>query len=614
MLKFMRQAGKTWIAKGLFGILLVSFAVWGIGPIFRGGGRVHTAAQAGSVKISTTEADQAFQQTVRNFERQYGFPLNPQMIAQLGFKQQALQQLVMQSLYDQEAHKLGLLLGTELVRQTIAAQPNFRDEQGKFDPQRFQAMIRNLGMNEAGYVQTLKGDIVRLLLMGSVKGSAQPSDTMARTYYAWKNERRLVDAIEIRAADMTGIAQPSDEDLQKYLTEHSDKFMAPEYRALTYALLDLKKIAEAVQVSDADIKAAYDAAPDSFGTPETRDIMQITTQDEALAKLIAAEAATKPLDEVAKAHNVIARPVAGISRTNTLPELATAIFGLEKDKPSEAVHSSMGWHVMVVTKVNAAVTKTLEQAKNEITASIQLQKGQEQLYDQTKKLQDALAGGASLADAAGQLGLEVVKIDATSHDGYRPDGTQITGQPLLAQVLSTSFDLPQGQVGQVQETGAGAYVAVVDTITPSQVKTLAEVKDEVRTAWLNAKRMELATAKANDMAEKLRQGETIRGMARSQPLDRDGSNRDKLPQPAIGHIFTSKVGDVLTAEADDGVWIIKVAEIKAAGLEGVDLASTRSELKEQMSNDLLEQFGNALRSSYGVTLNDAWLQQTADNE
>lgn len=614
MLKFMRHAGQTKIAKGLFIILLGSFAIWGIGPIFRGGGRVHTAAQAGHVKISTTEADQAFQQQVRGFERQYGFPLNPQMIAQLGFKQQVLQQLVMQSLYDQEASKLGLRLGTDLVRQTIAAQPNFRDEEGRFNPKRFQEFLRQIGMNEAGYVQTLKGDIVRLLLMGSVKGSAQPSDTLTRTYYEWQNEQRVVDSVEIRAADMTGVPQPTNEDLQKYLTDNSSQFMAPEYRGLTYAVLDLKKISAAIQVSDADIKAAFDAAPDSFGTPETRDIVQITTQDENLAKQIATEAAGKPLEDVAKAHNIIARPVAGISRSNTLPELATAIFALEQGKPSEAIHSSMGWHVIVVTKSTPAVTKTLEQAKNEISASIQLQKGQEQLYDITKKLQDTLAGGTTLPDAAKQLGLDVITVEETSHDGFKPDGSQITGQPLLRQVLASSFDQPQGQVGQVQETGAGAFVAVVDNVIPSHVKPLAEVKSEVQTAWLNAKRMELAVAKATEQAEKLRQGESLRSMASSQPLKRDGSNRDKLPEASINHIFASKVGDVLTAEANDGVWIIKLTAIKPAQMERADLAPVRTELKQQMANDILQQFGNALRSSYGVTLNDAWLQQTADAE
>ncbi len=82
MLQIMRRGAQSWVAKGLFIILLVSFAVWGIGPIFQGG-RVQTAATAGNVKISSAEADQAFMQQVRQFERQYGMTLNSEMIAQL---------------------------------------------------------------------------------------------------------------------------------------------------------------------------------------------------------------------------------------------------------------------------------------------------------------------------------------------------------------------------------------------------------------------------------------------------------------------------------------------------------------------------------------------------
>lgn len=614
MLKSMRIAAQSRIAKGLFIILVGSFAVWGIGPIFRGAGRMTTAAEAGNVKISTTEADHAFQQRVRQFEQQYGISLNAQLIAQLGFKQQVIQQIVMQSLYDQEASKLGLRLGNELVRQTIAAQPNFRNAAGQFDPNMFHQLLSQVGMSEAGYVQTLKGDIVRLMLMGGVRGSAQPSDTLARTYYTWKNERRVVEAMQVKSADMSGVPSPTEDDLNKYLTDHSDKYMAPEYRALSFAVINMVKVAEGIDVSADEIKAAYDAAPDSFGTPETRNILQITTQDQALAEKIATESASKPFEEVAKAHDLTPRPVEGMTRASILPELGDAVFTLEQGKPSQAIKSPMGWHVILVTKVTPGSTRTLEQAKNQIEAGIKMQRAQEQIYELTKKLQDTLAGGTSLADAAAQLGLEVTRIEATSHDGYKPDGTKIAGTSLLPQVLATAFGLQPGEPSQVQETDSGAYVVMVDSVTPAQVKPLAEVKNEISTAWFADKRLEMATAKATELAEKLRNGEAVRGMTRGTPLERDGSNRDKLPQTAISHIFSAKVGDVLTAEANDGVWIIKLAAINPAMVDGVDLSATRAELKDQMANDILEQFGNALRSSYGVTINDKWLQQSAENQ
>lgn len=611
MLQIMRRGAQSWVAKGLFIILLGSFAVWGIGPIFQGG-RVQTAAEAGNAKITAAEADAAFKQQVRQFESQYGISLSADMIAQLGFKRQILQRLVMQSLYDQEASHLGLRLGTELVRQTISAQPNFRNAQGQFDPNLFHQLLQQMGMSEATYVQTIKGDIVRLMLMGSVRGSALPSDLLTRNMYAWQNERRVVEAVEVKAAEMTGIPAPTEEELGKYLTENGDKFMAPEYRSLSYAVIDLGKIAAGLEMSAEDVKAAYDANPDEYNVAETRDILQITTQDQALAEKVAAEAASKPLDEVAAAHQLAARPVAGMTRASILPELSDVIFTLESGKPSQAVKSPMGWHVIVVTKVTPPATRTFDQVKNQIEASLRMQKGQEQVYELTRKLQDALASGASMSEAAGQLGLEAVTIDAVTADGYRPDGTEITGQPLLKTVLQTAFQLPQGQPSQVEEVPTGAFAVVVNTITPAQTKPLAEVKDEVAAAWTAERRMTEATQKATEMAEALRNGTAPRGMTRSEPLVRDGSNRGTLPQTALSHIFDSKAGDVLTAASDNSVWVIKVAAVNPAPVEGADMSAARTALKEDMSNDILEQFATALRTSYGVELNETWLQESAE--
>eukprot|EP01036_Dinobryon_divergens_P007131 gene7131-9500_t len=54
MLTGMRDASKSWLGKAvltvMFGFLIVSFAIWGIGDIFRGYGAT-TLAKVGSTEI-----------------------------------------------------------------------------------------------------------------------------------------------------------------------------------------------------------------------------------------------------------------------------------------------------------------------------------------------------------------------------------------------------------------------------------------------------------------------------------------------------------------------------------------------------------------------------------
>jgi peptidyl-prolyl cis-trans isomerase D len=178
-------------------------------------------------------------------------------------------------------------------------------------------------------------------------------------------------------------------------------------------------------------------------------------------------------------------------------------------------------------------------------------------------------------------------------------------------VVKAAFNVEQGQTSPVSPTAKGLFVVQVDGVTPSHVKPLEEVKTLVQAAWLEDKRAEMASAKASTLMEALGKGESVSGLERTTAIGRDGADRGQLDQTAVAGIFATKPGEVLTSKTQEGTWVIRVAEIKPAALEGVDLAPVRDSLKEQMANDLLEQYGAALRTGYGVTLNEAWLGQTA---
>lgn len=610
MLKAMRGAAQGWIAKTLFIILLGSFAVWGIGPIFRGG-RIHNAAKAGSVTISTTEADQAFQQQVRAMEQQYGMSLPPEIIAQLGLKRQVVQQMVMQSLFDQEAARVGLRMGREMVMQTISTQPIFRGENGKFDPARFRSLLSNMGMRESDYVNMLRSDIIRTLLMGGVRSGSTVPTLLARNVYAWENETRNVSAVEVTGASMTNVPSPKPEELAKYHADHADRYMAPEYRAINFVTIDQAKVAASIKLTDDEVKAAYDQAPGDFSEAEKRNIVQVTTNDKALAEKIAAEATARPLADVVKENNLMLRPLEGLTKAGTLPQLADLIFSLEANKPSPAIQSPMGWHVIQVTKITPANIRSFAEVRSKVEESLRSQKAADAAFELSKKLQDTLASGATLIETAQQLGLTVTKLDAVSGTGETPAGTKADSSPYLNDVLKMAFEVQQGEATQVSENASGFFVAQVESITPSQLRPLENVKSEVTAAWTAAKRLEMAEAKANEQADQLRKGSTLPGLTPISALKRNGNNKGSLPESVMEHIFTAKLGDVLTAKTDDSVWIVKVTGINPVKLDGADLKATTETLKESLANDLLEQFGTALRVDYGIEINEAWIKQTS---
>ena len=83
MLESMRRGAQSWVAKGLFGILVASFAMWGVADVFRGWGQ-GSLASIGGTQISQGEFQREFQRELEAFSRDAKQKLTPEQGKALG--------------------------------------------------------------------------------------------------------------------------------------------------------------------------------------------------------------------------------------------------------------------------------------------------------------------------------------------------------------------------------------------------------------------------------------------------------------------------------------------------------------------------------------------------
>src|SRR4029077_4779902 len=96
----------------------------------------------------------------------------------------------------------------------------------------------------------------------------------------------------------------------------------------------------------------------------------------------------------------------GLMRREEMPSaLAEVAFESPVNKPSEPVKTPLGWHILRVYKIEPPVTQTFEQAKSKLEADLAQQEAVDRVYKIANKVDDALAGGATLGDAAEKFGL-----------------------------------------------------------------------------------------------------------------------------------------------------------------------------------------------------------------
>ena len=97
MMQGIRKAGQGFLGKLviaiMFGFLIISFAIWGVGDIFRGYGR-NEVAKIGKTEISVEQVRNAYQTEIQNLIRQQRRQISPEMARALGLDRQVLSRLV----------------------------------------------------------------------------------------------------------------------------------------------------------------------------------------------------------------------------------------------------------------------------------------------------------------------------------------------------------------------------------------------------------------------------------------------------------------------------------------------------------------------------------------
>ncbi|MEI7608456.1 MAG: SurA N-terminal domain-containing protein [Rhodospirillaceae bacterium] len=621
MLQLIRGTVGTWIVKGLFVLLIASFAIWGIGDIFRGRGPASSIAEIGPTKIAASELDQEVRKQINRLRPMFGGQFDLEQAKQMGLIGQTLDQMIQRALLDLAARDAGLNAGDELVRRRIQSIPGFRTPQGQFDPELLRRALAANSLSEGVLIGMIREETGRGLVMGAISAGAAAPAPLVDALYRFRQEKRVAETITLANDKMPEPATPDAAELTKYHEDKAVRFTAPEYRTLTVGLLTVDELAKTIEPTEDEIKAAFDARADEFQTGERRSFVQVLVDGEDKARAMAekARALKGDLEAAAKAEGVEASSI-GPAAESEVPEIGASVFALEAGIVPDPFKSDLGWHVVKVTKVEPAKTRTLADVRDQVVEQLRKDRAADAMPRFVNKVEDALAGGATLEEAAAKLRFPLLKVASSDSDGNAADGSKVKDVADLPAVLTAAFALTQGNRSPVTEgTDNNSFVVRVDAIAPSHLKPLAEVRDQVIAAWKGEQRAKAAAAKAEEIENQLKAGGTPESVARAagavasvtEPLTRTPSTGTTSLPPALLHsLFTLAPGGTARAPAADGQVVVRLKDIvpaDPAAAAGAVKGLAESERKA-VAEDLLTQFTDGLRLAYPVRINNEYIR------
>ncbi len=530
MLDAMRQRATSWVVRLLLILLCISFGIWGIGDIFRAPRETGPIAEVDGPPINgadlSREANNSFDRLAQQLQGK--IQRSPGIME--GLVRQALQQSIAGRLIDAHIRALGLSVADTTLAQTIRDQPAFQTA-GKFDRSRFDYFLRSSGLSEEAFLSQLRGDVLRSQVVDAVTGPAAGSATLARAVAAWQDEQRRGQALVVEAASMQ-TTDPTEKDLQTYLDAHADSYKAPERRSADILILSAADLAGEINVGEEEIKKAYEEDKGHYTTPERRWFLQLLapdkpTIDEAAKKVAAGESFAKIADELgSKVSTTNVGPVT----SGQLPDpLDKAAFALNQDQVSQPLQTSFGWHLLRLVKMEPEHQQPLSEVQEQIRKEIALRKAEDELPTMANTVDDAVGGGATLAEAADKVGVQLHKLPPIDRAGDTKDGKRPAGVELTSEMLDEIFSAAKDDTSLLIHGKDNSYfIFHLNEIQPASTRPLAEVKDSVTKAWQQEEQRKEATKQAETLLKDAQGGAALD--AARQGRSRPQAGRDPAAQ------------------------------------------------------------------------------------
>ena len=624
MLDSLRNHATGWVAKVLFGFLVVSFAIWGIGDIFRGFGR-NAVATIGGTEISIEQFRQFYNDRLQQLGRQAGRPITPDEARARGLDRQLLAQLVAETTIDEQAKQLRLGIDSAEIAKRITSDPSFRGANGQFDRQRFEQIIRQAGFSESRFIEEQRRSMLRRQLAQSVTGDLKVPATALAALNQYQNEKRQIEYVALEAAQAGDVPAPTPEVLNKYFDERKTLFRAPEYRNITLLSLAPSDLAKPDAVADTDAKAYFEQHKDSYGKPEKREVRQIVFQKPEEAA-DARERITKgaKFDDIAKERQLKESDtdLGMVAKSDIIdPAVADAAFSLKPGETSAPVKGRFGTVLLQVGKIEPGEEKTYEQVAAQIKREMAESRAKSDVGNLRDKIEDERAAGSTLAETAKKLGVKSVSIEAVDRSGRGLDGKPVTGLPQTPNVISAAF---AGDVGvdtdPLQLPGGGYLYYDVTGVTPSRERPLEEVKDQVTARWRDDEIAKRLQAKADDLVGKLKAGTSFAQAASEAGLNvqtakdlQRGKSGGFIPAKTIEAVFRTPKGTPATAEGGKETerFVFRVTDVvdppfEAGTPQGQAITTT---LQNSYTDDLVSEYIARLENDFGVTVNPSALNQ-----
>lgn len=597
---------------GIVALSMLVYLIPGTGITAADSGSDQVVAEIGKSTVTVGEVQQQLRNALQNQR------LPPEFAST--YVPQLVDQAIAERAVAYEAEQLGFRISDRDLAETLRSFPF-----GTLPPDQYQQYVeQQFGVTVPAFEENVRlksyEDAIDMIVAEGI--IVTPAEAEAE--YRRRNEKIKVDYIGFSPSKIMADIKPTPAELDAYFDKNKGFFKVPETRSLQLVVADQAKVADTIQVSDAQIQDYYNSHQDEYRKPERvharhillstankpkDEIPKIQAQAEALDKQLKggadfAELAKKNSQDPGSAQK--GGDLGWVSRGQMVKNFEDAVFTLKPNEISNVVNTEYGFHIIQVLEKQPAHLEPLDEVKPAIIATLKNQNVFDHMQELTDKARAELAKAPQNAQQiATQLNLEFVNVP-----DYRP-GAPIPELGNDPQVSATVQAMKPGEVSDVIQAGNKLAVVVVTGVHPPHPAELSEVENQVRQNYLQGEVNRIVAEKAAKAAELLKQnGGDLAAAAKATSgevkstdfFTRSGAAEGIGSAAVLTDVFTKPAGSIFGPLAANNQTIVgKLVDKQAADmskfpqerasivleLKGKKAVDRRSLLQDSILTDLI---------------------------
>ncbi|BBN59518.1 SurA N-terminal domain-containing protein [Hydrogenovibrio marinus] len=546
MLQSIRERAQGWIAWIIVGLIIITFALFGIQEYAQGEKKTAVAVVNGE-DITATDFLKLYHRQKARLQQQFG-DMYDQIVKDDQLRDQVLNALIESSVVEQWAKSHNMAITDAELSMVIQSAKVFQKD-GKFDQATYENILNRNGLTVGGFEQEQRDFLLENQSRQLTAISQMAPESLFKQLVDLQYQQRKMNYLRIDQKPLMKMAVISQDQMHSYYEKHKQQYVIPQQISIDYVLLSEDELSEKIKVTDDALQAYYQDNKDQFTEPEQRQASHIliridgkTTAEQALKKaqdIRQQIEAGADFSEMAKKYSQdpgsakLGGDLGLFQQGMMVPAFDKAVFSMKVNEISEPVKTNFGYHLIKLTKIEPKRTKSFAEVKTDVETMYRKKQAEKEYFELQDKLNSiSYEQPDTLEPAADAVGMDVKTSEPFSKAGGVDELTQ---NPKVIKAAFSEEVMKGNNSSSIELSPTSSVVIRVHKVIPTKQQAFDDVKDEVEQSLRKEAGVKASADLAKGILDKVKAGASLKSMARDgvdyhQTDWLDRQNRLVLPQ------------------------------------------------------------------------------------